>query len=250
MKQTTIIDPSSGVLVAQIVEKTVAAIVHNWHQSKPAHIVLTGGRTGKQIAETLDTEIFRVLQSEPFLNTAQLLAPGALGLHIWFSDERFVESTDPDRIDNVLIPCFEKISKMNEVGLHFHKIPTPETVNVDGAAELYARELDDVLGDLRFDAVILSIGEDGHVASLFPGLPYTERHTQSAVPVHHSPKPPSQRVSIGLDRLAKANAIYIFALGESKREALINVLNGEETPVTMILSAATVGEMIIATDLK
>ena len=251
MNRTVLTDPSAGVLVNQVVDKAVASIAHNWHQSKPAHIVLTGGRTGSQIASVLDSEIFRILQTEPFLNTAQLLEPGSLALHVWFSDERFVESTDPDRIDNVLIPCFEKTAKMNEVGLQFHKIPTPGEVNVDGAAELYARELDAVVGDARFDAVILSMGEDGHVASLFPGLPYTDHHTQSAVPVHHSPKPPALRVSIGMDRLAKANAIYIFALGEGKREALVKVLNDEvEVPVNMILKAATVGSMFIATDLK
>lgn len=244
MNLTQIVDTSSEVLVKTVVEKTVATIIHKWKQNQPAHIVITGGRTGTKIAQELNSELTRALHD------SSLQSPR---LHIWLSDERFVNSGSEDRIDRQLIPCFEPLKKFKsrDIDVHIHRIDSAEDTTVEIASENYARELDTVIGDQRFDAVILSLGEDGHVASLFPGCTFLTHGTPSAIYVLHSPKPPSQRVSIGLDRLANASSIYIFALGESKREALTHILNDEAAvPVNMILSAATIGSMVIATDLK
>ena len=52
--------------------KAVSAISHNWQQGRPAHVVLTGGRTGTQMAQTLDTEIFRLVTSNEYTDQPEL----------------------------------------------------------------------------------------------------------------------------------------------------------------------------------
>ena len=71
-----------------------------------------------------------------------------------------------------------------------------------------------------------------------------------AVAVDNSPKPPAERVSISVDRLANASAIYIFALGEGKREALVNLLEHHDGPVALLQEVGRFAQMVIATDLQ
>lgn len=241
MNVTQIVDSSTDVLVTSVVEKTIATIGHNWKQGRSAHIVLTGGRTGVQIAQTLDTEIFRLCNADTFV-TPQV--------DIWFSDERFTDLADPERTDTKLIASFEKSSHVAGLTITFHRVGSPLDMTLSTAADAYAQELDSSLGEHRFDSVILSMGEDGHIASLFPGLATTAHSTKSAVAVDNSPKPPAERVSISVDRLALASAIYIFALGEGKREALTTFTQHKVGPVALVQEAATFGQMVIATDLK
>ncbi|MEI6119966.1 MAG: 6-phosphogluconolactonase [Actinomycetes bacterium] len=242
MNVTKILDPSSGVLVSTVVDKTVAAISHNWQQGRPAHVVLTGGRTGTQMAQTLDTEIFRLVTSNEFLHRPEL--------NIWFSDERFTDLSDEARTDSKLIASFSKTVELNQISVHFHRTSSPAQMSLNEAADAYAAELESQLGEKRFDAVLLSMGEDGHIASLFPGLATTAHSTKMAVAVDNSPKPPAERVSISVDRLANSSAIYIFALGEGKREALVNFLTHNVGPVALLQEGATFGQMVIATDLR
>jgi len=242
MNITTVVDPSTDVLVTTVVSKTVSAIAHNWQQFRPAHIVLTGGRTGVQIAQTLDTEIFRHISADK--------SGDVFDLHIWFSDERFTELSDPERNDTKLIAAFTKSPKAKNLHMHFHRVSSPDSHTLEEAADEYAHHLDDSLSEHQFDAVLLSMGEDGHIASLFPGLDSASHSFKFAVAVDNSPKPPAERVSISADRLANSSAIYIFAIGEGKREALMNLMVNHQGPVALLQEAGRFGQMMIATDLK
>jgi len=195
MKVNKIVDLSTQALIATVIDKSVASVAHNWKLGKSAHLVLTGGRTGVQLAQTLDTEIFRLITSPEFLSSN---SREPFQLHIWFSDERFTSLEDNERTDTKLINAFEKNVDNPRISIIFHRVSSPEVLSLTEAANAYAAELDDLLTGSNFDAVLLSMGEDGHIASLFPGLSTTAHSTKSAVPVDNSPKPPAQRVSIGL----------------------------------------------------
>jgi len=139
--------------------------------------------------------------------------------------------------------------------LHFERVSEPQSCTVEEAARGYALALETRVGrESRFDAVILSMGEDGHIASLFPGHMEQLNSTESAISIDNSPKPPAVRVSIGVARLAKASAIYIFALGEGKREPLAGLLAGtsaaSESPISMLRKNSPATQIFIATDLK
>ncbi len=102
------------------------------------------------------------------------------------------------------------------------------------------------LGKRPFDAVVLSMGEDGHIASLFPGL-FDPEVATAAIAVHNSPKLPPLRVSISLARLANARAIFVFALGEGKSAALQNI---EAGPVGLLDKSSPNGQLQVLTDLS
>ena len=235
-------DPSAEQLVAQVADRGVAAITHAWREQREAQIVITGGRTGLAIAKAIDVGLFRATSQEGSTSFRDSR------VRIWFSDERFVAHTDADRSDSTLIAGFEK-----SLGyIHFERVAEPVATTLIAAAADYALALETRLGkSSRFDAVILSMGEDGHIASLFPGDVDALNSMESAISVDNSPKPPAERVSIGVARLAGASAIYIFAVGESKREPLQALLAGKElAPISMMRKNSPATQIYFVTDIK
>jgi len=84
--------------------------------------------------------------------------------------------------------------------------------------------------EIQFDLVYLGVGEDGHVASLFPGSYPSEDKSQTALVVT-SAKPPYERVTFtynGFLEHAHKSPIYLLFLGEGKRDALARVLANKE----------------------
>lgn len=94
------------------------------------------------------------------------------------------------------------------------------------------------------DVVFYGLGEDGHIASIFPGKPATyQRGTIALVP--DSPKPPAQRMTLLLELLRTAAHAFLVVSGESKREALQRVVSGDTSMPANILP-----ELTIVTDLE
>lgn len=224
-------DSSDENLISVCATNVIAAISDAWRNTKTAHIVLTGGRTGLAIVKAIDQALFRLIR----INNA---FEGSM-LHVWFSDERFIPFEHPDRNDTTLIAGFG----MCRANIVFHRVDS--SGDVDTAAKNYSGEIALELGSRAFDAVVLSMGEDGHIASLFPGL-FDPEVATAAVPVHNSPKLPPLRVSLSLSRLAKAKHIYVFALGESKAAALQGVASG---PVGLLDKISPEGQLQLLTDL-
>jgi 6-phosphogluconolactonase len=112
-------------------------------------------------------------------------------------------------------------------------MPTPEQADNDPdlAAEMYAAELaaaaspGDHGGVPTFDVLMLGVGPDGHVASLFPERPalYEER---SVVGVRGSPKPPPVRITMTFPTLRRAHDVWFVVSGEDKARAVHLALSG------------------------
>jgi 6-phosphogluconolactonase len=174
------------------------------------------GLTGGTIAETIHREVAR-------------LTPGFevdwTRVGIWFGDERFVAADDPDRNAGQARAAF-----LDAVGAtRVHEMPSSdEAGTVEEAAELYSRTVREH-GAGGFDILMLGIGPDGHVASLFPGHPALGTTDAIAVGVHDSPKPPPLRVSLTFEALQRADAVWFVASGESKAEAVSRALADEGT---------------------
>ena len=83
---------------------------------------------------------------------------------------------------------------------------------------------DDVRGylgpRLRLDCVLLSLGEDGHIASLFPGHAATQEATRLVVVVIDSPKTPPRRVTMTRPLINRAETVHLMVVGASKASAL------------------------------
>ena len=84
------------------------------------------------------------------------------------------------------------------------------------------------------DVTLLGLGEDAHIASLFPGLPWDDGGT-SVFTLDHAPKPPPARITLSRAFIATATTHVVYAVGEGKCGALTRVLAGDPAvPLTGI----------------
>jgi len=141
---------------------------------------------------------------------------------VYFGDERCLPVDDPER--NSVMATQSWLGRVSIPSSNIHPILAelgPET-----AATRYAA----VIAKARpFDLVLLGMGEDGHTASLFPGQRLDE--SRSVLPVHHAPKPPPERVSLGLDALNDSEEVLILVTGSNKRAAIKRWKAGDNLPV-------------------
>lgn len=98
------------------------------------------------------------------------------------------------------------------------------------------------------DLVFLGMGEDAHVASLFPGAPAAVTESRSTYLPVIGPKPPPQRVSLSFAALAAAREIWVLASGTGKEEALKVSLSGGGTPLGRVLREC--GKPMVFTDIR
>ncbi|MBJ7471452.1 MAG: 6-phosphogluconolactonase [Solirubrobacteraceae bacterium] len=129
------------------------------------------------------------------------------GVHLWIGDERCVPYDHPD--SNVRM-ARERLPAPGAV-LH---MPPP-----DGDAAKRALAYSFQLKTRALDLVILGLGEDAHTASLFPDDPALQDDAR-IVSTTTAPKPPPERVSLGLTAIAEAAARLMLVTGAGKREPL------------------------------
>lgn len=148
-------------------------------------------------------------------------------LRFFLVDERKVPFEDPQCNWK---PCYEEL--LLPAGLGDQKAHHVTT------AAAYRKLLDAEFGaePVVFDTVFLGMGEDGHTASLFPGKPTLNDLESDVIDVTDSPKPPPERVTLGLKPIRAARTLVLVALGAGKADMLRRVLDGDESlPITLAL---------------
>jgi 6-phosphogluconolactonase len=99
-----------------------------------------------------------------------------------------------------------------------------EFADRDAAARAYERELVAHFGDgPTFDVALLGLGEDGHVASLFPNEAALDERERWALHVETRAKPPPHRLTLTLPVLSRARCVAFLVSGAAKRDALRRV---------------------------
>ena len=183
-----------------------------------AHLVLTGGTVGTLTAAALPAALV-----EAGVDVARL--------HLWWGDERFVEPDSEERNEVGVRASLLDVLR-EEHGLparNVHVMPSPaDGMSLEDAAAWYGQQLDQTGGDepfrtrgrAFFDVLLLGVGPDGHIASLFPQHPAQEKVLGSAVAVTGSPKPPSQRISLTWPVLNSARHVALLVAGAEKAEAV------------------------------
>lgn len=133
----------------------------------------------------------------------------------WWGDERFVARDSDDRNAKAAREAFLHPLGATQV----HEMPSAsEAASPTEAAKTYGDELR-AAGAGEFDLVMLGMGPDGHVASLFPGYPQLAIEDTIAVPVTDSPKPPPERVSLTFAALNRTKAAWFLVTGAEKAAA-------------------------------
>lgn len=188
----------------------IAAVVEAQSARGSAQVCLTGGRIG--------TAVLASIAGSPGRDSIDWSA-----LDIWWGDERYADLGDPERNDTAADAVLLHAVHPARV----HRVPGPADTagDVDRAAEKYAASLaaaarpEDHAEVPSFDVLMLSIGPDGHVASLFPELPALH-DLRSVVAVRGAPKPPPTRVSLTLAALNCARQTWFLASGAEKATAV------------------------------
>jgi len=141
-------------------------------------------------------------------------------VHLFWGDERYVPHDDPRSNYRMVREAW--LSKANLPPENIHPMPT-HYPNPDDAARAYEDELRAYFGDAEpyphFDLMLLGLGEDGHIASLFPNDPALEETTRWVVP-SRAPVEPHQRLTLTLPVINHAYRIWFLVKGVSKREAI------------------------------
>jgi 6-phosphogluconolactonase len=136
-------------------------------------------------------------------------------VHIFWGDERYVPADDP--LSNYRMTREAMLDRLGLPPGHVHPIPT-SFAEPDEAARAYEKELRAHFagGAPAFDLVLLGLGPEGHVASLFPGSPALAERERWVVPVRVEAKPP-QRLTLTLPVLNRARNVFFLVAGEDKR---------------------------------
>jgi len=145
--------------------------------------------------------------------------------HIYIGDERCLPLKDKDRNDYLINEVWLNNSKIPKQNIHF--------IHAELGADSGALHYQSVLSSTGyFDVVLLSMGEDGHTASLFPNHLYDE--SKSVVVECNSPKYPKDRISMSYSRLNQSKNVFKVISGNSKQDAVEMWLKGKILPINKI----------------
>ena len=209
-------DVLAKAVAARLVTRLVDAVAASGHAS----LVLTGGGIG--------TQVLAELAAAPARDAVDWQR-----LEIWWGDERFRPAGDPERNETGA-----RAALIDHVDLRpefVHPMPGPDGPDGDdpeAAAERYAGSLraaaqaQDRAGVPTFDVLLLGLGPDAHVASLFPGMPALYEEGRTVVAVHGAPKPPPTRLTMTLPAIRAATDVWLIASGAEKASAVALALSG------------------------
>lgn len=159
-------------------------------------------------------------------------------VHFFMVDERLVPLDDPDSNYKIANDLFlnDLIKSGKLPAQNVHAFISDENKPNFGAWD-YLKQLNELGG--AFDVVLLSSGEDGHVAALFPHNRATQNEGPFYLTITDSPKPPSNRLTASRPLILKSKVGIVLFYGEGKREALNKFKNEKidwkECPAKMVL---------------
>jgi 6-phosphogluconolactonase len=211
MTRQVVVYPDAATVATATAARLIIEVTDVLAHQERADVVLTGGTVG--------TATLAAVADNPLAESVDWDS-----VHLWWGDERFVASGNPDRNEGQAQEAL--ISRIPIPDANVHRMgsasdfDTPET-----AAAAYHDELAHN-GNPEFDVLMLGLGPDGHVASLFPGHPVFEKGSATISAVHDSPKPPPTRVTLSLGTINRAKKVWVIAAGAEKAHAVAECLQG------------------------
>ncbi|MGC4805930.1 6-phosphogluconolactonase [Micromonospora sp. DT233] len=183
-----------------------------------ASMVLTGGR--------IAAAVYRAVGALPARDAVDWTR-----VDVWWGDERFLPAGHPERNETQARAALLDAVPLDPARVH----PMPASDGPDGddpeaAAAGYAAELARAARPghatlPHFDLLMLGVGEDGHVASVFPGHP-VHHDSRPVSAVRGSPKPPPVRTTLTLPAINTAEEVWLVASGADKARAVGMALHG------------------------
>lgn len=224
-----IVLPDPALLAEAVAARLLLRLIDGQSHSASVNIALTGGTVGiKSLA---------AVAASPLVDAVDWTT-----VQLWWGDERFLPAGDPERNeqqarDALLTALGDRLPAGN-----VHPMPGPSDGCADPAesAARYAATLAahgaTTLGEPFFDVVLLGMGPDAHVGSVFPGSDTTTHAGRWTAGVTDSPKPPTHRTTLTIEALCSTSALWVIAAGAEKSEAVRASWGGETggaVPVTV-----------------
>ena len=201
---------------------------------RPFTVALSGGRTPRLLYESV----------------VELARPSAFdNVHFFWGDERVVPPMDDESNFKLADDGLFRLLQIPLGQVHRVQTERSETEAVQLAIDELEQFTDNQAdGQPVIDLVFLGMGEDAHVASLFPGD--TEAlESQAVYRAVTGPKPPPRRITLGYPALAAAREVWVLASGEGKAKALrASLANSSDTPLARVLQSREHTEIL--TDFK
>ncbi|GAB2593808.1 6-phosphogluconolactonase [Pseudactinotalea suaedae] len=214
--RAVVVHPDADAVARATAARLLLALMDAEAVRTPVHVCLTGGTVGtRTLAEVARSELRDLVDWT--------------GVHLWWGDERFVPAGDDDRNEKQARTAL--IDALPIPAENVHPLPaSDEAADLDAALTLARADLSSHAGDGGpwpvFDVMLLGVGPDGHVASLFPGKQSLQAMDVAAVGETDSPKPPPARVSLTLPVLNASRQVWFVVAGADKAEAVDAVLRG------------------------
>jgi 6-phosphogluconolactonase len=210
-----LVHPDAAAVAAAAADRLVSRVVEAQASGDVASLVLTGGGVGIGTLKALAVDERRS-------------AIDWRRVELWWGDERFLPAGDEQRNDaqawSVLLDHVELDRSL------VHPMPGPDGPDGDDPEAAAARYAAELLaaghGEApEFDVLMLGVGPEGHVASIFPESPAA--YDQGVVcAVRDCPKPPPTRISMTFPTLNRAQEVWFLTAGAEKAEAVGRALAG------------------------
>lgn len=212
-KTLVVVVPDADTLAATVAARLTIKIIDAQAERGSASIVLTGGRIAAKVLTTL-----KDLPAAKAIDWSHV--------DLWWGDERFLPAGDPDRNETQARAALLDALPLDPARVHAMPASDgPDGDDATAAAARYARELGD---RPTFDVLMLGVGEDGHVASLFPGHPVLNE-TGTTAATFNSPKPPPTRITLTMPTIQTADEVWLVAAGPDKTKSVGAALNGDKS---------------------
>jgi len=205
-----VVHASPALLAAATAARLVTRLVDVQAAGRVPSVVLTGGGVG--------IDVLAQIAGSPARDAVDWRR-----VDIFWGDERFVPAESDDRNEKAAREALLDRVPLDAARVHAMAASDgPFGADVDAAAEAYARVISRRNG---FDVLMLGMGPEGHIASIFPESPavYDDR---PAVAVRNCPKPPPTRISLTLPTIRTAQEVWVVTAGAGKAAAVAMAFDG------------------------
>jgi 6-phosphogluconolactonase len=206
------INGSIDELITMIADDLTEKINDIISKNGQCRVVLSGGNSPRRLYELLASYPYRT-------------AIDWDRIYFFFGDERCVPFEDPDNNGAMLKKMlFEPLKIADSRIFYISTLQSPEE-----AAKKYSKRILAHFKDnpVRFDIILLGVGDDAHTASLFPHTPVLHEQKALVSAVHRGNGKP-WRITLTAPLINEAHSIYFLVYGESKAKAVHHVLEGEK----------------------
>jgi 6-phosphogluconolactonase len=219
---SVVVHADADALASAVAARLIVKIIDAQAARGRAGLVLTGGRVAGAV--------LRAIGALPAADAVDWSR-----VDLWWGDERFLPAGDPDRNETQARTALLDALPLDPARIHaMPATDGPDGDDPDAAAKRYAAELAAAAGPgdaavPRFDVLMLGVGEDGHIASVFPGHP-VGGETGVVAAVRDSPKPPPVRITLTVPTITTADEVWLVAAGPDKAASVARALSGAQLP--------------------